>query len=86
MSKSIITILLMLVLVNSLCVVLVQNSFFALLFLILSFLTVSLIFLILECEFFALLILILYVGATIILILFVLIMLETKLKKVSKGL
>ena len=79
------TLLLMLLVVNSLCVVLLQNPFFALLFLILSFLLTALMFLVLECEFFALILLIIYIGAVAILMLFVLIMLETKLKQISKN-
>lgn len=71
--------------VSSLCVVLFHNPFFSLLFLILSFLLTSVLFLILECEFFALIILIIYVGAVAILVLFMLMMLETKLKNLFKN-
>ena len=70
---------------SSLCIVLFQNTFFALLFLILSFLLVSILFLLLECEFLALILIIIYVGAVAILLLFVLMMLETKLKSFSKN-
>ena len=70
---------------SSLCIVLLQNTFFALLFLILSFLLVSILFLLLECEFLALILIIIYVGAVAILLLFVLMMLETKLKNLSKN-
>lgn len=70
--------------ISSLCVVLLQNSFFALLFLILSFLLVSIILFFLECEFLALMLVIVYLGAVATLLLFVLMMLETKLKNVSK--
>nr|UXN44378.1 NADH dehydrogenase subunit 6/2 [Haslea karadagensis] len=71
--------------VSSLCVVLFHNPFFSLLFLILSFLLTAVLFLILECEFFALIILIIYVGAVAILVLFMLMMLETKLKNLFKN-
>lgn len=71
--------------VSSLCVVLFHNPFFSLLFLILSFLLTAILFLILECEFFALIILIIYVGAVAILLLFMLMMLETKLKNLFKN-
>ena len=71
--------------VSSLCVVLFHNPFFSLLFLILSFLLTAILFLILECEFFALIILIIYVGAVAILLLFMLMMLETKLKNLVKN-
>ena len=70
---------------SSLCVVLLQNTFFALLFLILSFLLTSILLFFLECEFLALILVIVYVGAVAVLLLFVLIMLETKLKSFSKD-
>ena len=71
--------------ISSLCVVLYQNTFFALLFLILSFLLTSIILFFLECEFLAMILIIIYVGAIAILLLFVLMMLETKLKNLSKD-
>lgn len=71
--------------ISSLCVVLFQNTFFALLFLILSFLLTSVILFFLECEFLALILVIVYVGAVAVLLLFVLMMLETKLKGLSKD-
>jgi NADH-quinone oxidoreductase subunit J len=71
---------------SSLCVVLLQNTFFALLFLILSFVLTSIILFFLECEFLALILIIIYVGAVAVLLLFVLLMLETKLKSLSKDL
>lgn len=71
--------------VSSLCVVLLQNTFFALLFLILSFLLTSIILFFLECEFLALILIVIYVGAVAVLLLFVLMMLETKLKNLSKD-
>lgn len=70
---------------SSLCVVFLQNTFFALLFLILSFLLTSIILFFLECEFLALMLIIIYVGAVAVLLLFVLMMLETKLKSLSKD-
>ena len=71
--------------VSSACVVLFHNPLFSLLFLILTFLLTAIIFLILECEFFALILLIIYVGAVAILVLFMLMMLETKLKNLFKN-
>ena len=71
--------------VSSLCVVLLQNTFFALLFLILSFVLSSIILFFLESEFLALILIIIYVGAVAVLLLFVLMMLETKLKNLSKD-
>ena len=70
---------------SSLCVVLLQNTFFALLFLILSFLLTSVLLFFLECEFLALILVIVYVGAVAVLLLFVLMMLETKLKNLFKD-
>lgn len=71
--------------ISSLCIVLLQNTFFALLFLILSFLLTSIILFFLEAEFIALILIVIYVGAVAILLLFVLMMLETKLKNFSKD-
>ena len=71
--------------ISSLCVVLFQNTFFALLFLILSFLLTAITLFFLECEFLALILIIIYVGAVAILLLFVLMMLETKLKNLFKD-
>ena len=71
--------------ISSLSIVLLQNTFFALLFLILSFLLVSILLFFLECEFLALILIIIYVGAVAVLLLFVLMMLETKLKNLSKN-
>ena len=71
--------------ISSLCVVVFKNTFFALLFLILSFLLTSIILFFLECEFLALMLIIIYVGAIATLLLFVLIMLETKLRNLYKN-
>ena len=70
---------------SSLCVVFLQNTFFALLFLIFSFLLTSILLFFFECEFLALILIIIYVGAVAVLLLFVLMMLETKLKNLSKD-
>jgi len=71
--------------ISSLCVVLVQNTFFALLFLILSFFLTSIVLFLLELEFLGLILIIIYVGAVAVLLLFVLMMLETKLKDFSQN-
>jgi NADH-quinone oxidoreductase subunit J len=63
-----------------------QNTFFALLFLILSFFISSIILFLFELEFLGLILTIIYVGAVAVLLLFVLMMLETKLKDFSKNL
>lgn len=75
----------MLLCISSLCVVLVQNTFFALLFLILSFFLTSIVLFLLELEFLGLILIIIYVGAVAVLLLFVLMMLETKLKDFSQN-
>lgn len=62
-----------------------QNTFFALLFLILSFFLTSIILFLFELEFLGLILIIIYVGAVAVLLLFVLMMLETKLKDFSKD-
>jgi NADH-quinone oxidoreductase subunit J len=71
--------------ISSVCVVLVQNTFFALLFLILSFFLTSIVLFLLELEFLGLILIIIYVGAVAVLLLFVLMMLETKLKDFSHN-
>lgn len=71
--------------ISSVCVVLVQNTFFALLFLILSFFLTSIVLFLLELEFLGLILIIIYVGAVAVLLLFVLMMLETKLKDFSQN-
>lgn len=71
--------------ISALCVVLMQNTFFALLFLILSFFITSIILFLFELEFLGLILTIIYVGAVAVLLLFVLMMLETKLKDFSKD-
>lgn len=71
--------------ISSLCVVLIHNTFFALLFLILSFFLTSIILFLFELEFLGLILIIIYVGAVAVLLLFVLMMLETKLKDFSRD-
>ena len=71
--------------ISSVCVVLVQNTFFALLFLILSFFLTSIVLFLLELEFLGFILIIIYVGAVAVLLLFVLMMLETKLKDFSQN-
>ena len=72
--------------ISSLCIVLLQNTFFALLFLILSFFLTSIVLFLFELEFLGLILIIIYVGAVAVLLLFVLMMLETKLKDFSRDL
>ena len=70
---------------SSLAVVVSHNSIVSVLFLVLSFLISSILLMLLECEFLALMLIIIYVGAVAVLFLFVLMMLETKLKSLSKD-
>jgi len=59
-------------------VILVQNSIYAVLFLVLSFISSSSILFLLECEFLALMFIVIYVGAIAVLFLFVVMMLDLK--------
>jgi NADH-quinone oxidoreductase subunit J len=64
---------------SSLMVVVSSNSIYAVLFLILSYISVSSILLILKCEFIALVFITIYVGAVAVLFLFVVLLLDIKL-------
>ena len=66
-------------------VILSKNSIFSLLFLIFSFIITSLLLFLLECEFLGLLFIIIYVGAVAIIFIFSIMMLESKLKNLSKN-
>ena len=59
-------------------VILVQNSIYSVLFLVLSFISSAGLLFLLNCEFLALMFLIIYVGAIAILFLFVVMMLDLK--------
>lgn len=65
-------------LLSSLMVILVQNSIYSVIFLVLSFIAAASILLLFECEFIALMFIIIYVGAIAVLFLFVVMMLEVK--------
>lgn len=71
---------------SSLAIVFSYNSIISVLFLVLSFLISSVLLIVLKCEFLALMLLIVYVGAVAVLFLFVLMMLETKVKNLNKSL
>ena len=66
-------------------VILSKNSVFSLLFLVSSFVVTSLLLFLLECEFLGLLFIIIYVGAIAILFIFSIMMLESKLKNLTKN-
>tara|TARA_B100000780_G_scaffold34054_1_gene21258 strand:+ start:1314 stop:1925 length:612 start_codon:yes stop_codon:yes gene_type:complete len=70
-------------LLSSLMVVIVQNSIYSVLFLVLSFVSASIMLFLLECEFIALMFIIVYVGAIAVLFLFVVMMLD--LKTINAG-
>lgn len=71
--------------ISSLLVVLVQNSVYSALFLILCFIMASSLLFILECEFLALMFIIIYVGAVAVLFLFSIMMLDSKLINLNKD-
>nr|YP_010131920.1 NADH dehydrogenase subunit 6 [Odontella regia]QQD79299.1 NADH dehydrogenase subunit 6 [Odontella regia] len=72
-------------LLSALMVILVQNSVYSVLFLILCFVAATCILCMLECEFIALIFIIIYVGAIAILFLFVVMMLDIKSVNVNKD-
>jgi len=65
-------------LLSSLMVILVQNSIYSVLFLVLSFISSAGILFLLKCEFLALMFIVIYVGAIAVLFLFVVMMLDVK--------
>ena len=71
---------------SSLAIVFTYNSIISVLFLVLSFLISAILLVLLKCEFLALMLIIVYVGAVAVLFLFVLMMLETKVKYLNKSL
>lgn len=70
---------------SSLMVIIVQNSVYSVLFLVLSFVAATILLCLLECEFIALIFIIIYVGAIAVLFLFVVMMLDLKVKDVTKD-
>ncbi len=72
-------------LTSSLMVILVKNSVYSILFLILSFIMATGLLLLLNCEFMALLFIIIYVGAIAVLFLFVIMMLNIKVTNSIKD-
>jgi len=65
-------------LLSSLMVILVKNSIYSVLFLVLSFIASASLLFLLKCEFLALMFIIIYVGAIAVLFLFVVMMLDIK--------
>ena len=72
--------------ISSLSIVLVNNSIYSVLFLVLSFVTSACLLFLLECEFISLLFIIIYVGAIAVLFLFVVMMLDVKIVESPKDL
>ncbi len=69
----------------SVLVIVVKNPIFAALFLILAFFTSAAIWLLLEAEFLAIVLLLVYVGAVMVLFLFVVMMLDINLGPLREG-
>lgn len=65
-------------LISALMIIIVQNSIYSVLFLVLSFITSASILFLFECEFIALMFITIYVGAIAVLFLFVVMMLDIK--------
>ena len=72
-------------LASALCVVTVRNPVHAALFLVLCFFTAASIWLLLHAEFLALTLLLVYVGAVMVLFLFVVMMLDINFDKLREG-
>ena len=72
-------------LLSSLMVIMVQNSVYSVLFLVLSFVSAASLLLLFECEFLALMFIIVYVGAIAVLFLFIVMMLDIKIATSSKD-
>lgn len=71
--------------VAAVCVVTVRNPVHAALFLVLSFFTASAIWMLLRAEFLAIALVLVYVGAVMVLFLFVVMMLDINLDKLREG-
>jgi NADH-quinone oxidoreductase subunit J len=72
-------------LVSALCVITARNPVHAALFLVLAFFTASAIWLLLRAEFLAITLVLVYVGAVMVLFLFVVMMLDINLERLREG-
>ena len=72
-------------LLSSFMVIIVQNSIYSVLFLVLSFVSAASLLLLFECEFIALMFVIIYVGAIAVLFLFIVMMLDIKIATSKKD-
>jgi NADH-quinone oxidoreductase subunit J len=70
---------------SSLLVILINNSIYAILLLIVSFVSATGLLLMLECEFMALIFVVIYIGAIAVLFLFVIMMLNIKITNSTKD-
>ena len=75
----------LILLVSALCVITARNPVHAALFLVLSFFTASAIWLLLRAEFLAIALVLVYVGAVMVLFLFVVMMLDINIDKLREG-
>jgi NADH-quinone oxidoreductase subunit J len=71
--------------VSALCVITARNPVHAALFLVLSFFTASAIWLLLRAEFLAITLVLVYVGAVMVLFLFVVMMLDINIERLREG-
>src|SRR5690242_20328857 len=81
---SILLILQLSILFSSVCVVIVRNPIYSILFLILVFALTSILFIILNSEFLAMVLVIVYLGAVCVLFLFVVMMLNIKIIELKR--
>ncbi len=72
-------------LVSAVCVITARNPVHSALFLVLSFFTASAIWLLLRAEFLAITLVLVYVGAVMVLFLFVVMMLDINLERLREG-
>ena len=72
-------------LASALAVILVRNPVHAALFLVLAFVTASALWLLLYAEFLAITLVLVYVGAVMVLFLFVVMMLDINIDKLREG-
>ena len=75
----------LILLVSALCVITARNPVHAALFLVLSFFTASAIWLLLRAEFLAITLVLVYVGAVMVLFLFVVMMLDVNIEQLREG-
>lgn len=70
---------------SALCVITVRNPVYAVLFLVLAFFSSAAIWMLLEVEFLAITLVLVYVGAVMVLFLFVVMMLDINLTRLREG-